>query len=89
MTSPFAAKKRAPRARSHPGSGETLHVMINAYWEDLEFELPVLEDGRVWKRIINTELNSPEDFMPPEKAESCNSRFVEVKSRSIMVLFGV
>jgi glycogen operon protein len=35
--------------------------MINAYWEELEFDV---QEGRAkeWKRIVDTALPSPDDF---------------------------
>jgi glycogen operon protein len=40
---------------------DDIYVMINAYWEQLEF---VLQEGRAnqWKRIVDTALPSPDDF---------------------------
>jgi glycogen operon protein len=40
---------------------DDFYVMINAYWEDLEFEL---QEGKAqeWKRIVDTSLPSPDDF---------------------------
>jgi isoamylase len=40
-----------------------LHLIFNAYWEPLDFELPTTEvptDG--WRRIIDTALESPDDI---------------------------
>jgi len=34
-----------------------MHVIVNAYWEDLDFDLPVLKDGTAnWRRWIDTAL---------------------------------
>jgi glycogen operon protein len=73
----------------HPESRETLHVMVNAFWEDLAFELPELDEGRVWKRIVSTELDSPEDFSLSDRAKTIKTTSVIVKTRSVMVLFAV
>ena len=37
-----------------------LHVMLNAYWEPLRFELPPAADRAPWRRWIDTSLTSPE-----------------------------
>jgi isoamylase len=42
------------------GAGAILHIMINAYWEPLEFELPV-QHG--WRRWIDTARASPDDIV--------------------------
>lgn len=73
----------------HPDNGETLHVMINAYWEDLAFELPELDEDRMWKRIVNTEMDSPEDYMPPAQAVTLDGKETVVRNRSVVVLFAV
>ena len=46
-------------------SGEHLHVMLNAYWEPLVFELPATAAGRAWRRLVDTALESPQDFCDP------------------------
>jgi glycogen operon protein len=41
-----------------------IHLIFNAYWEPLEFELPTPEvDSDGWQRIIDTSLESPEDIV--------------------------
>src|ERR1700756_5977932 len=40
-----------------------LHIIINAYWEALEFELPALEGRQeTWRRCIDTYLDPPDDI---------------------------
>lgn len=73
----------------HPESKESLHVMVNAYWKDLKFQLPELDDGRKWKRIINTDLEAPDDFVLPDKAIIEDSGGFTVASRSIVIMFAV
>jgi len=68
-----------------PDSSETLHVMVNAYWKDLKFQLPEL-DGRVWKRIVNTDLDAPDDFVFPGDAVTENHRSFMVAARSIAIM---
>src|SRR5205085_799750 len=40
-----------------------VHLILNAYWEPLEFELPLVSGagGGSWQRWIDTSLDSPED----------------------------
>ena len=42
------------------------HLIVNAYWEPLDFELPPLdpEYGPFWRRWIDTSLDSPNDIVP-------------------------
>ena len=41
-----------------------LHLILNAWWEPLEFELPTpVADGTGWRRIIDTSLASPDDIV--------------------------
>jgi glycogen operon protein len=44
-----------------------LHGMFNAFWEPLTFELPQ-RAGRPyrWRRCVDTALESPDDFCPPQ-----------------------
>src|SRR5579884_27809 len=39
-------------------------LLMNAYWEPLEFELPGLTDSGQWRRWIDTALESPDDIVP-------------------------
>jgi isoamylase len=62
---------------------EDIYVMINAYWEELEFHV---QEGTAqeWKRIVDTALPSPDDFADcgvPLEQTKCT-----VAPRSIVVL---
>ncbi len=40
-----------------------MHVILNAYWEALDFELPTVRDGaETWRRWIDTALDSPHEI---------------------------
>ena len=40
-----------------------VHIILNGYWEPLEFELPTLSDGtEYWRRWIDTALDPPHDI---------------------------
>ena len=66
-----------------------MHVMNNAYWEPLEFELPLLdnEGKRTWRRWIDTSLDSPEDIVPWQMAPSVTDYQYRAGARSVVVLF--
>ena len=69
-----------------PIHNERLHVMLNAYWEPLTFEIPPLGSGERWHRIVDTALPSPEDFCDRETAPSIEGDGYRVEARSSVVL---
>ncbi len=64
---------------------QDVYVMINAYWEDLEF---IVQEGAVseWQRIIDTALESPHDIAASGYEEPLQSLYYIVKARSVVVL---
>jgi glycogen operon protein len=64
---------------------EDIYVMINAYWENLDF---VVQEGQAgeWKRVVDTSLASPFDFAAPGTESRLTSPSYRVKARSIVVL---
>jgi len=67
-----------------------IHIMINAYWEDLAFEIPPVQEEfeNDWLRWIDTALESPEDIRTWDDAVVIRERTYPVRSRSIVVLVG-
>lgn len=65
--------------------GFFFHLMLNAYWEQLEFELPVMQGGK-WRRWIDTSLDSPEDIVPLETAATVSGSSYKVGPRSVVML---
>ncbi len=65
--------------------GSAIHVMVNAYWEPLTFELPRTPYYR-WQKIIDTAEVSPNDIHLPKKAPPVGGFFCEVKERSVVLL---
>ena len=65
------------------------HVILNAYWERLEFELPSLSSGTrdPWLRWIDTFLDSPHDIVDWEQAPSVPGPAYRAELRSVVVLF--
>jgi glycogen operon protein len=64
-----------------------LHVIINAYWEALDFELPVLgESQESWRRCVDTYLDPPADIYGWADAQVVRSSTCRVQSRSVVVL---
>ncbi len=69
--------------------GVFFHVILNAYWEPLEFELPSVSDGgrHPWRRWIDTFLDSPHDIVEWERAPSLGGSTYWTGPRSVVVLF--
>ena len=65
------------------------YVILNAYWQPLEFELPRLDNGaeNPWHRWIDTALDSPRDIVERDEAESISGSTYGAESRSVVVLF--
>ena len=70
----------------HSGYNEHLHVMVNAYWEPLRFELPALQDDYLWHRVIDTCLTPPQDFSNPPQPLLESQVSYSVQPRSMVVL---
>lgn len=70
----------------HPEADEMLHIMINAFWKKLDFELPELKNGKQWRQIINTYSEHPDDFSKASAAKVLKGSSFEVMDRSIVVL---
>jgi pullulanase/glycogen debranching enzyme len=64
-------------------------IAFNSYWENLEFELPSMEQwlNVPWRRWIDTSLDSPADIVDWHIAASVPGLKYSVASRSIVVLF--
>ncbi len=65
-----------------------IHLMVNAYWRELSFELPPVADDerRVWLRWLDTALPSPDDIRPlPEAAVITTPDYI-VQPRSVVLL---
>jgi isoamylase len=75
-----------PRQRQIP---LWLHVMFNAYWEALDFELPLAPGAALagWQRWIDTSLEPPEDIMDAAAAPSVRGTQYRVAPRSMAALF--
>jgi glycogen operon protein len=66
-----------------------LHVMVNAYWEALDFEIPLLGDGyEPWRRWLDTFLAAPNDICRLEDAPAVLSTTYPVQPRSLVILVG-
>src|SRR5215469_2479457 len=65
------------------------HLILNAYWEPLDFEVPPLGSGgdHSWRRWIDTTLDSPHDIVEWQAAPLVPSRTYRSGPHSLVVLF--
>jgi isoamylase len=63
-----------------------LHLIVNAYWEPLEFEVPPLEAEAAWRRCIDTYLDPPDDICSWTRAPRLQGLTYRVQPRSLVVL---
>jgi isoamylase len=68
------------------GEGLRFHLILNAYWEPLDFELPVCDDREGWHRWIDTALDPPDEIVEWQKAPSVPGRTYHVGARSVVML---
>lgn len=69
-----------------PSEGIVIYLILNAYWEALEFELPSL-DGEQWHRWIDTSLLSPLDIVPWQEAAAVSTSTYSAGPHSVVMLF--
>lgn len=63
------------------------HLILNGYWEPLEFELPMPAEGELWRRWIDTSLASPEDIVPWESSPPISGASYRAGPRSVVMLY--
>jgi glycogen operon protein len=67
--------------------GLGFHLIFNAYWEPLDFELPYLTEGvDAWHRWIDTSLDSPGDIVDWRTSPPVPGQTYRVGERSVVVL---
>lgn len=71
-----------------PSDALAFYLILNAYWDPLEFELPAVADGRpAWRRWIDTSLASPKDIVDWPEAAEIDGPDYRAADRSVAVLF--
>jgi glycogen operon protein len=63
-----------------------VHLIFNAYWEPLSFELPPVPSGQPWRRWIDTGLDSPNDIVPASEMSVVPGHLYRAEPRSVVVL---
>ncbi|HVN20083.1 MAG TPA: glycogen debranching protein GlgX [Dongiaceae bacterium] len=67
--------------------GLLIYMILNSYWEVLDFELPQLSrNNDCWRRWIDTALDPPADICEWHKATAISSNFYRAAPRSVVVL---
>jgi glycogen operon protein len=65
-----------------------VHLILNAYWEPLDFELPPAAPGEgPWRRWIDTSLSSPQDIVEWRTAPPVPGGPYRAGPRSVVVLY--
>jgi isoamylase len=62
------------------------HLILNAYWDSLDFELPELGGGDTWGRWIDTALDTPNDIVDWQEAAPVPGHTYRTGPRSVVVL---
>ena len=63
-----------------------LHLIVNAYWRPLDFEIHPPPGVSTWRRCIDTSRPSPEDIQPIQDAPPVGNTSYRVESRSVVLL---
>ncbi|MFG0254435.1 MAG: glycogen debranching protein, partial [Rhodopirellula sp. JB053] len=66
--------------------GLIFHLILNAYWEPLQFELPN-SNISPWRRWIDTSLDSPDDICPWKQAPRWDQNSYRAADRSVVMLY--
>ena len=65
-----------------------MHIIVNAYWEPLDFELPPPDnEAEAWRRCIDTSLDSPDDICAWADAPRLQALSYRAAHRSVVLLF--
>jgi glycogen operon protein len=67
--------------------GLRFHMILNAYWEPLEFELPATAEGQPWRRWIDTMLPPPQDIVEWQTAPPVAGTTYRAGPRSVAMLY--
>ena len=70
-----------------PNERISFHMILNAYWEPLDFELPPDGMDGPWRRWIDTFLLSPEDIVDWRAAQPVAGGTYRAGPRSVVVLY--
>jgi glycogen operon protein len=66
--------------------GLKVYIILNAYWEPLDFELPLVNGDDAWRRWIDTALDPPNEIVEWTAAPPVRGQTYHAGSRSVVVL---
>ncbi len=67
-----------------------MHLIVNAFWEPLEFEVPPVDGPQdLWRYCIDTYRDAPEDFHDWATAPPLQGQICRVEPRSLVLLLGI
>jgi glycogen operon protein len=69
-----------------PGYPLRLHLILNAYWKPLDFDLATPMNGQAWRRWIDTALDSPCEIVEWQAAPPVPGNNYRAAPRSVVVL---
>ena len=69
----------------HPEADEIIHVIVNAFWKKLKFQIPII-DQKKWYKIVDTSETTGTGFNELEKSEIINRPKLTVKDRTIIIM---
>jgi glycogen operon protein len=75
----FGAELKADQLR--------FHLILNGYWEGLDFELPAVGGGKPWRRWVDTSLPSPQDIAEWTASPPVPGNAYRAGPRSVVMLF--
>jgi glycogen operon protein len=70
-----------------PGEQIVVYMILNAYWDSLNFELPETNAHNPWRRWIDTALDSPSDIFEWQMSPGISGASYPAQARSVIVLF--
>ncbi len=65
----------------------SFYFILNAYWEPLAFELPVIQPAQSWRRWIDTGLRLPDDIVSWYSGPEVSGNTYRVAGRSVVLLY--
>jgi glycogen operon protein len=68
-----------------PNGQHMTHVLFNAFWSALDFALPPIPPGSLWRRLLDTNLLSPDDICGRISALPIESGRYRAAPRSVVV----
>ena len=63
-----------------------VYLILNSYWEPLEFELPPTSDAGPWRRWIDPALEPPQDIVPWQVAPAWSDNSYRTAAHSAVML---